>query len=515
MTRFRMGLPLVIGVCLTLAAVACVKSETEQTAPLKPPVASSASSQPAAPIPDIRATVVAEITATAVAATIDTPTPSPTATKVLPVPPGAFFSVGHPTPLVTPTQTPTVTAVPPVPQTPSTSRTQTPIQAPLPASTPTLASMVEDISPSVVQIITPDGNGSGFVINNDGLVVTNAHVVQGLSTVEVRFTGGRTYMGSVLGVDEVADVALLDVRAFRSLKPVTLGDSDEIMVGEDVIVMGFPLGDTLGASPTITRGIVSAKRPSRSDVTLLQTDAAINPGNSGGPLLGRDGRVVGVNTSKLFRADDGRPVEGIGLAVSINDVRDRLASLARGESVHLDTSPALGTRELHDALGDLLPRSFEELDPAAEELSLSDLEIDEYFSDLVAYATADPLQLIVAATGELSDLERIALQYEMSDPDSFLNDVYVGALLESLNAEEDISIDGFELLELGQIGDEAIGVWLDFVLDGIEMRLDLVMFVQDNYAGMAWSLYFPMTDPSISVEEIARAVSDAIVERAD
>ena len=195
--------------------------------------------------------------------------------------------------------------------------------------------MVEDISPSVVQIITPDGNGSGFVTDADGRIVTNAHVVKGLSEVEVRFTDGRTYTGRILGVDEVADVALIDIGAYRSLNAIELGNADEIMVGEDVIVMGFPLGDTLGASPTITRGIVSAKRSSESEITLLQTDAAINPGNSGGPLLGRDGRVVGVSTSKLFRSDDGRPLEGIGLAVSINDVHERLASLARGESVLL------------------------------------------------------------------------------------------------------------------------------------------------------------------------------------
>ena len=375
--------------------------------------------------------------------------------------------------------------------------------------------MVEDISPSVVQIITPDGNGSGFVIDSSGRVITNAHVVRGLSTVEVRFTGGRTYIGGILGVDEVADIALLDIRGSRALKSVTLGDSDEIMVGEDVVVMGFPLGDTLGSSPTITRGIVSAKRTSGSNVTLLQTDAAINPGNSGGPLLGRDGRVVGVNTSKLFRADDGRSVEGIGLAVSINDVRDRLPSLARGESVLLNTSSAFGTRGLEIAMEGILPMSFEQLDPATEELTPSDLQIEDYFSDLVAYASADPLQLIVAATGEMSDLQRIALQSELSDPDTFLDDLYAGALLESFSTDEDISIDDLEVLDLGQIGDGAIGAWLNFVLEGTELRLALVMFVQDNYAGMAWSFYFPTREPSVSVENIARAVSEAIAKLED
>ena len=100
----------------------------------------------------------------------------------------------------------------------------------------------------------------------------------------------------------------------------------------------FPLGDILqGGSPTITKGIVSAKRDSGSGIQLLQTDAAINPGNSGGPLFGRGGEVVGVNTSKLFKASDGRPVEGIGLAVSINELKDRLDSLVRGQNITSDT----------------------------------------------------------------------------------------------------------------------------------------------------------------------------------
>ena len=102
-------------------------------------------------------------------------------------------------------------------------------------------------------------------------------------------------------------------------------------MGEDVIAMGFPSGDieVLHDSPTITKGIVSAKRVSGSGVRLLQTDAAINPGTSDGPLFDRDGRVVGVNTLKIFESGDGRPVEGIGLVVAISEVKDRMGSLEK------------------------------------------------------------------------------------------------------------------------------------------------------------------------------------------
>ena len=106
-----------------------------------------------------------------------------------------------------------------------------------------------------------------------------------------------------------------------------------------VVAMGFPLGgnDVLLGSASVTSGIVSAKRVSRSGVNLLQTDAAINPGSSGGPLFDRDGRVVGVNTGKLFESSDGRPVEGIGLAVAINEVRSRLDLMASGGN---DSAPS-------------------------------------------------------------------------------------------------------------------------------------------------------------------------------
>ena len=190
------------------------------------------------------------------------------------------------------------------------------------------------MSHAVVQILTPSGSGSGFIVDADGRVVTNAHVVQRFSSVEVRLVGGQSYTGRVLGVDEVADLAVVEIDARRSFEPVTLGDSDLISTGDDVIVVGFPLGDILqGASPTITRGILSAKRVSGSGVELLQTDAAINPGNSGGPLFAITGEVVGVNTSKLFETEDGRAAEGIGFAVSINEVKDRLDSLASGQNV--------------------------------------------------------------------------------------------------------------------------------------------------------------------------------------
>ena len=463
MTRFFPVLPLLItGVCLALVVVACVQPQPPRKMPPRPPIASSKAT------PDVRATAVAEITA-------------PTR---LPVPPGSFVS--------------------PVP---ATARPTVKSTLPVPVNTPTLSSMVEEISPSLVQIITPDGIGSGFVIDSDGLVVTNAHVVQGLSTVEVRFTGGRAYGGRVLGVDEVADIALLDLSVSRPLKAVALGDSNEIMVGEDVVAMGFPLADMLGVSPTITRGIVSAKR-SISEVTLLQTDAAINPGSSGGPLFGRDGKVVGVNTAKLFLSDDGMPLEGIGLAVSINDVRERLSSLSRGESVLLRGPSSLTTRELTSALNNILPASFEEIDLEDEGMSY-----DDTFTSSLGYISLEPFQMVLASTGELSYSERVELEQMLSDPDAILGDMGRSALLEGFTSSAGVDGDEMGLLPMRQVGDWSLGFWVEDDSEIGRIRMDAVIFIRDFYVGIAATIYSPTADPSVSAEDIASTIDRTMLER--
>ncbi|MGB8703176.1 MAG: trypsin-like peptidase domain-containing protein, partial [Thermosynechococcaceae cyanobacterium] len=143
------------------------------------------------------------------------------------------------------------------------------------------------------------GTGSGFIISNDGVILTNSHVVDGADTVTVLLKDGRTLQGKVLGRDSLTDVAVVKIQA-NNLPIVQIGDSDQLRPGEWAIAIGNPLG----LDNTVTAGIISATGRTSGDVGVpdkrvgfIQTDAAINPGNSGGPLLNQFGQVVGMNTA--------------------------------------------------------------------------------------------------------------------------------------------------------------------------------------------------------------------------
>ena len=265
-------------------------------------------------------------TPTPTATPVPTPTHTPTPTAT-PVPTPTYTPTPTPTPVPTPTNTPTPTA------TPTPTPTPTPTATPVPVPSFSLTDVVEIMEPSLVQITTPTGTGSGFIVDKDGGVITNAHVVDYHTWVTVRMVSGSEYRGRVVGKDETIDLAYIKLSATGAFTPVSMGDSDSLQVGADVIAIGFPLGDILQGDPTVTRGILSAKRGDH-----LQTDAPLNPGNSGGPLIDSDGNVVGVNTSRIEESG-GRNIEGIGFAIPINVVKERLDSLASGGSV-LQPTPA-------------------------------------------------------------------------------------------------------------------------------------------------------------------------------
>lgn len=166
--------------------------------------------------------------------------------------------------------------------------------------------------------------GSGFVISQDGYILTNYHVIEGATAIQVAFADGRTYDATLVGGESPNDIAVLKIEA-EDLTPVVLGDSDNLVVGEQVCAIGNPLGEL---TYTLTAGYVSARDRSitMSDGTvmnMLQTDTAINSGNSGGPLFNMYGQVIGITTAKYSgTSGSSATIEGIGFAIPINDVID-------------------------------------------------------------------------------------------------------------------------------------------------------------------------------------------------
>ncbi len=231
-----------------------------------------------------------------------------------------------------------------------------PPAVPLQAGNNFIVSAVDKVGPAVVridtvkQVINPlgglfgggpavqqqQGQGSGFITRSDGVILTNAHVVDGVSEVGVTLPNGRSYTGKVLGVDPLTDVAVVKVAA-SGLPVAALGDSAKVRPGEWAIAIGNPLG----LDNTVTVGIISAVQRTNAvgegqRVPYIQTDAAVNPGNSGGPLINDRGQVIGINTA-IRQA----PGAGLSFALPINLAKSIAAQiLERGRASH----PYIGVR---------------------------------------------------------------------------------------------------------------------------------------------------------------------------
>jgi len=176
--------------------------------------------------------------------------------------------------------------------------------------------VIERVRGAVVRIETPIGSGSGTIINADGLILTNYHVVEGYDTVTVRIGSRQIEEGAVVGYDAVLDLAVVELGS--GPWPYLPVSADRPAVGDEILTVGYPLG--LAGESTVTKGLVSAFRP-ESRFTWIQTDAAINPGNSGGAAITADGRFVGVPTKKATGG------ENIGFLIGLFSVGSDLARL--------------------------------------------------------------------------------------------------------------------------------------------------------------------------------------------
>ncbi|WP_244545737.1 S1C family serine protease [Fodinibius roseus] len=196
--------------------------------------------------------------------------------------------------------------------------------------------------------------GSGFIISQDGLVVTNQHVAgTNAKKVVISLPDGEQYDAEVLGTDELADITLLKMEADRTFPTVEFGNSDNVIVGEWSLAVGNPFGLFESAQPSVTVGVVSATnrdfRPNPNEprvyVDMIQTDAAINRGNSGGPLVDSEGKVIGINTF-IFTGGTSRGFVGLGFAIPSNRVQKIIRQLVSSGEVQLPFDPGFTTVEM-------------------------------------------------------------------------------------------------------------------------------------------------------------------------
>ncbi len=245
--------------------------------------------------------------------------------------------------------TPTITEAPPAPTTtpspinptytlpPPTTTTTTPPPTIAPSPLPSIADVVAKVKPSVVAIdtelatydifgrpITQTGAGSGWIIDSNGLIVTNNHVVEGAKTVTVTLEGGQTYTAKTIRTDPANDLAVVDI-GVGNLPAVTVGDSSKLRVGDWVVAIGNALGQGIRATQGIisNSGITVTADTGTTLYNLLETTAAINPGNSGGPLVNLSGEVIGITSAKLAAVG----VEGMGYAISSNTAKPIIEQL--------------------------------------------------------------------------------------------------------------------------------------------------------------------------------------------
>jgi len=214
-------------------------------------------------------------------------------------------------------------------------------------STTSVKAALAKITPSVVLIqdtIAQSGGGgfgrtttaagTGMIVSSDGLVLTNAHVVNGATNITVTLSDKSTHSATLVGIDTTADMAVIKIAGVSNLTPVTFAKSADAEVGDAVIAVGN--AEALGNTPSVTTGIISAKNRTLSDSSsslsgLLQTDAAISPGNSGGPLVDMNGNVVGMNTA-VQTGSANEPAANIGFSIASDKITAALPSLEAGKN---------------------------------------------------------------------------------------------------------------------------------------------------------------------------------------
>jgi len=298
--------------------------------------------------------------------------------------------------------------------------------------------------------------GSGVIIDKDGYILTNAHVVSGAKEVKVTLSDGREFNAAVKGTDARTDLAVIKIRA-KDLFAANLGDSNSLKIGQLVLALGNPFGistEYQNPEPTVTLGVISALhrylpaisgRSSFDD--LIQTDAAINPGNSGGPLVNLNGEIVGINMAIITRSGG---YEGIGFAIPINKAKRILSRLIKGEKI-LYGWLGVSIQDLNDDLrnyfrvkekeGVIVVKVFK--DSPAEKAGMKEGDLILSFDNKPVKNTRELVDLVTQA--EVGKTAPLAV---VRDGNELALKIKIGARPEDIEKIETVEIVGFRGMEV-------------------------------------------------------------------
>lgn len=264
-----------------------------------------------------------------------------------------------------------------------------------------VAAIARAVGPAVVQIETSFGVGSGVIYDSSGLILTAAHVVEGVTEVIVRFSNGTAIEGTVVGTHEPTDVAVVSIPGSPDLPTAVLAIGIDPSIGSLAVALGSPFG----LDQTVTAGVVSAVR-TIGGVGMVQTDAAINPGNSGGPLVDRLGRVIGINDQILTRSGAS---QGVGFAIAIDIAVLVADQLVAGEEVRLARLGVSSTTMTDGVAGALVQEVVEDSAAAAAGLQIGDLIVaiggrpirssGDLRAEIISLSPGTPVTLTVVRDG--------------------------------------------------------------------------------------------------------------------
>ncbi len=338
---------------------------------------------------------------------------------------------------------------------------------------------MEQAKSGVVRINTDSGNGTGVIFETTGngraFVLTNYHVVEAAYRIEVQISDGSGYSATLRGYDAYKDLAVLEIccSRFRSLP---FKDATTLKAGSEVVAIGYPLG--LFGSATVTRGIVSAVRyDTRHQAWVIQTDAPINPGNSGGPLLSAAGDVVGINTYTFDWSDSGRPVDGLGFAISEQTIRGVLQNMKLGSKVDLPRPTATHIPVPTPTPVPIRWRTYTNWEYNYTVKVPNDWTIDDGDRDSVGFSQRDefayfnvfvPDWFIISATSELDDwlsrqqLDENPVVYEVLEKDDsqLANGTQTAYVRYRYQSESKYCIDVVEEILVVSSGSRQKSLWL-------------------------------------------------------